>query len=304
MRVGARRGIGGGATPGPGIGEEDLPGSDVVDVGGKLIRRSAIFGVEGRESGSRIAEGVTGRAISAGGCRGALGGRIGGFGFSVTGSGLIGPEGLIVEAVGSGKGSVGCGWSWWSCSKRTLSSRSEAGSSMGGTATRFRLRGGGCGGTDTWDLAGGRGGTNRLGGESSGSGGGEGNFLASSSFFRSFSGSVVDIFSTTPTPSDEARSQSLPKRPRRGGTREGAAEFSCCFSDSDWLEVSAADVLRLATRPTSSHTFSIMPVLTNAHRLQVVLSLFKHHPEVQSGYIGRDLPGCGVLYDSAASLNM
>ena len=46
------------------------------------------------------------------------------------------------------------------------------------------------------------------------------------------------------------------------------------------------------------------PVLTNAHRLQVVLSLFKHHPEAQSGYIGRDLPGCGVLYESAASLNM
>jgi hypothetical protein len=258
MRVGARRGIGGGATPGPGIGEEDLPGSNVVDVGGKLIRRSAIFGVEGRESGSRIAEGVTGRAISAGGCRGALGGRTGGFGFSATGSGLIGPEGLTVEAVGSGNGSVGCGWSWWSCSKRTLSSRSEAGSSMGGTATRFRLRGGGCGRTDTWVLAGGNGRNKSFRrGISSGSGGGEGNLFASSSFFLSFSGPVVDTFSTTPTPSDEARSQSLPKRPRGGGAREGAAQQNCPVvspTPIDWKR-QPVDVLRLATRPASSHTF-------------------------------------------------
>ena len=80
--------------------------------------------------------------------------------------------------------------------------------------------------------------------------------------------------------------------------------FSCCSLGSDRPEVSASDVLRLATRLTSSHTFSIIPVLTNAHRLQVVLNLFKHHPEVQSGYIGLDLPGCGVLYGSTASLNM
>ena len=143
-----------------------------------------------------------------------------------------------------------------------------------------------------------------MGGDPSGSGGGEGNFFASSSFFLSFSGSTVDIFSTTPAPSDEARSQSLPKRPRGGGTGGGGVEFSCGSPSSDRLEVSATDVLRLATRLTSSHTFSIMPVLTNAHRLQVVLSLFKHHPEVQSGYMGLDLPGCGVVYDSAASLNM
>ena len=96
----------------------------------------------------------------------------------------------------------------------------------------------------------------------------------------------------------------MPKRPRGGGTGGGGAGFSCCSPGSDALEISVADVLRLATRLTSSQTFSIMLVLTNAHRLHVVLNLFKHHPEVQSGYIGRDLPGCGVLYESAASLNM
>ena len=105
-RAGARRGIGGGAPPDPGAGEEGRPGSDVVDVGGKLVRRSALavlIGVEGRESGSGVAEGVPGRIISAGGCRGALGGETGSLD-----SGLFGSEDSTGEVSGSVEGSVGC----------------------------------------------------------------------------------------------------------------------------------------------------------------------------------------------------
>ena len=101
-RAGARRGIGGGAPPDPGAGEEGRPGSDIADVGGKLIRRSAlvvIIGVEGRESGSGVAEGVPGRIISTDECRGALGGR----------TGLSGSEGFTGEVLGSIEGSAGCG---------------------------------------------------------------------------------------------------------------------------------------------------------------------------------------------------
>lgn len=111
-RAGARRGTGGGVPLGPGAGEEGLPGSDVITVGGKLVRRSATVvavDVEGRGSGGGAEEGVPGRTISAGGCRGALGGRIGGLGFSATGSGLSGSVGLTEDVVGSGEGSVGRG---------------------------------------------------------------------------------------------------------------------------------------------------------------------------------------------------
>lgn len=96
-RAGARRGIGGGAPPGPGAGEEDRSGPDAAGMGGKLLRRSAMvvgIGVEGRESGSGIEGGVPERRMSTGGYRGALGGRTGGLGFSTT---------------GSGNGSAGCG---------------------------------------------------------------------------------------------------------------------------------------------------------------------------------------------------
>ena len=106
-RAGARRGIGGGAPPAPGTGEEDRPGSDVADVGGRLVRRSALvimLGVEGRESGSGVVEGVPGRIISIDGCRGALGGKTGGLG-----SGLSGSEDLTGGVFGSVEGSTGCG---------------------------------------------------------------------------------------------------------------------------------------------------------------------------------------------------
>ena len=82
-----------------------MPG--ITDVGGKLVRRSAVVvvvGVEGRESGSGIAEGVPGRTISTGGCRGALGGRTGGIDFPITG-----PEDSPGEVVSSGEGSASCG---------------------------------------------------------------------------------------------------------------------------------------------------------------------------------------------------
>lgn len=111
-RAGARRGIGGGAPPAPGAGDEERPWSNLVGVEGTLVRRSAAVvrvGVEGRESGSGIAEGVPGRIISAGGCLGALGGRVGAFGFSTAGSGFSSSDGLTGGVLRPGEGSTGCG---------------------------------------------------------------------------------------------------------------------------------------------------------------------------------------------------